>query len=367
MRTVAHIIDFLEKFAPPALAANWDNVGLLIGDGNVAANKVMTCLTVTPETAAEAVELGAQLIVTHHPVLFRPVNRLTTRTAEGSMLLSLIKSNVAVYCPHTAFDNCNHGINDLIAQKLNLLEIGSLRKQEGSRKCKVVAFIPDSDLEKVSSAMFAASAGRIGQYSECGFRVSGTGTFFGSAETNPTVGQKGRREEVTEWRLEAVCPESQVGQVIAAIRETHSYEEPAFDVYPLLPAQGALGEGRVGKLKSPCKLAELAQLTRQMLQAGAVQYVGEPNKLVEHVAIVCGAGGEFIADAVRARADVLLTGEARFHDYLAARAQGLSLILAGHYATERCGAEALSERIQEEFPEVNVWASTREADPVSYA
>jgi len=366
MLTVAAVIDFLERFAPPDLAADWDNVGLLLGERETEVRRVMTCLTVTPDSADEAIEFGVQLIVTHHPILFRSVKRLTGATPEGRMLLALIRAGVAVYSPHTAFDNTRGGINELLARRLELTEIAPLRRRDGLRQCKVVVFVPDADLARVSDALFAAGAGLIGQYSQCSFRLAGTGTFFGSEAANPTVGQKGRREEVSEWRLEAVCPEHVVEQVVAAMRKAHSYEEPAYDIYPLRPTSSALGEGRLGKLSRPLSLTELARSVKTALNAWQVQTVGDPGRLVERVAIVCGAGGEFLSDAVRARADVLLTGEVRFHDYLAAQAQGLALVLPGHYATERCGVEELAAQLQVQWPDLQVWASRREQDPVQW-
>jgi dinuclear metal center YbgI/SA1388 family protein len=366
MPTVAAVIAFLEELAPPDLAAGWDNVGLLLGDRDARVRRIMTCLTVTPESAAEAVEAKAQLIVTHHPVLFRPVKRLTAADPEGRTLLSLARAGVAVYSPHTAYDNARGGINDAIAGALGLTDVAPLRRGEGPRSCKVVVFVPDQDLARVSDAMFAAGAGHIGEYSQCSFRLAGTGTFFGSDATNPAVGRKGRREDVSEWRLEVVCPERSVEAVVAAMRSAHSYEEPAFDVYPLRPAASKLGEGRVGRLPRPAALGEFAGAVKAALSAARVQVVGEAAVPVERVAIVCGSGGEFLHDAVRARADVFLTGEVRFHDYLAAQERGLALVLPGHYATERFGVEALAARLREPWKDVEVWASRRERDPVTW-
>jgi dinuclear metal center YbgI/SA1388 family protein len=365
MLTVAAIVDFFRQFAPPGLAPDWDNVGLLVGDPASEVRTIMTCLTVTPESAAEAIEANAQLIVTHHPVLFRSIKRLTADTVEGRMLLSLIRAGIAVYSPHTAFDNTRNGINESIARRLGLVDVVPLRRGQGPRQCKIVVFVPDSDLGRVSDAMFGAGAGNIGQYTQCSFRLAGTGTFFGSDAANPTIGQKGRREEVSEWRLEAVCAESAVDQVVAAMRKAHSYEEPAYDVYPLRPNPALLGEGRLGRLPQPRSLREMAQAVKVNLNAALVQFVGDPDRTVQQVAIVCGAGAELLPDAVRARADVLLTGEVRFHDCLAAQAQGLALVLPGHYATERFGMEELAERLKEKWPDLNVWASGREHDPLA--
>jgi dinuclear metal center YbgI/SA1388 family protein len=372
MPTVAAVVEFLERLAPPALAADWDNVGLLLGERSAEVRRLMTCLTVTPDSAAEAVAEGVSLIVTHHPILFRAVKRLTDSTPEGRMLLSLARAGVAVYSPHTAFDDASDGVNALLARQLGLVSVGPLRpvpKREfgnEDRACKVVVFTPEKDLDRVADAMFAAGAGRIGQYSECSFRLLGTGTFFGSEASHPTVGQKGRREEATEWRLEAVCPERSVDAVVAAIRRAHSYEEPAYDVYPLRPMASAQGAGRLGALPERQPLRAFAEAVRSALGCGPVQMIGDPQHPVSRVAVACGAGGDLLADAVRARADVFLTGEARFHDYLAAQAQGLALVLPGHYATERCGVEYLADRLKAEWPDVPSGASRRERDPVGW-
>lgn len=366
MFTVANVVEYLEQFAPPGLAAEWDNVGLLLGERSAVVERLMTCLTVTPDSAAEAIAARAQLIVTHHPILFRGVKRLTDATPEGRMLLDLVRASVSVYSPHTAFDNTQGGINDLLARRLKLIEVGPLRRVAECGPMKVVVFVPESDLNRVADALFAAGAGHIGEYRECSFRLAGIGTFFGSDAANPTIGQKGRREEVQEWRLEAVCPANKVDTVIAALRRAHSYEEPAFDIYPLRAPPAGRGEGRLGSLASSRPLGELATKVKAALGAGAVQLVGDPRRPVQRVALACGAAGEFLADAVRAQADVFLTGEMRFHDYLNAAAQGVALLLPGHYATERCGIEELAECLRGQFPQMHVWASERERDPVQW-
>jgi dinuclear metal center YbgI/SA1388 family protein len=365
MLPLSAVLDFLEKLAPLRLAAEWDNVGLLLGDQSTEILRVMTCLTVTPESAAEAVEQGTQLIVTHHPILFRPVQRLTNDTPEGRTISTLMRAGVAVYSPHTAFDNAKGGINDLLAKRLGLVDVTVLRRQEEAHKYKLVVFVPEADLGRVSDALFASGAGYIGQYSQCSFRVAGTGTFFGSDATNPTVGQKGRREDIAEWRLEVICPEANVDAAVAAMRKAHSYEEAAFDVYPLRPRANSLGEGRLGRLLQSSSLQEFAAFVKSTLHASLVQTVGDSNRRVERVAIVCGAGGEFVDEAVHAKADVFLTGEVRFHDCLTANAKGLALVLPGHYATERCGIEMLAEQMQAQWPALHIWASHRERDPLA--
>ena len=362
MPTVAEFAAYLERFAPSATAADWDNVGLLLGDPAAGVARVMTCLTVTPDVTAEAVREGADLIVAHHPVLFRGAKKLTATSPDGRAVLPLLRAGTAVYSPHTAFDNCPGGINDGLCARLGLRNVVPLAPRDAARQCKLVAFVPDADLQKVSDALFAAGAGVIGRYNECSFRLAGTGTFYGTEATNPTVGQKGRREEANEWRLEVVVPEHLVSAAVAAMRAAHSYEEPAFDVYPLKPGTSG-GDGRFGELTNPTTLGDLAKRAKTSLNATVVQIVGDPARPVRTVALACGAAGEFLTGAIKA--DVFLTGEVRFHDALAARGGNVALILPGHYATERPGVEDLAAKLAADFPGVTAWASREERDPLS--
>lgn len=365
MPTIADFTAYLERFAPCGTAADWDNVGLLLGDPAASVNRVMTCLTLTPDVAAEAVREGANLIVSHHPVLFRGVKKLTATTPDGQAVLPLLRAGIGVYSPHTAFDNCAGGINDGLCTRLGLQKVAPLRPRV-KNQCKLVVFVPDTDLQKVSDAVFAAGAGVIGQYNECSFRLAGTGTFYGTDSTNPVVGQKGRREEVSEWRLEVVVPENQVAGVVSAMRKAHSYEEPAFDVYPLKPGTDG-GEGRFGELPQPVSLGELAKRAKQTLNAAAVQMVGDQSRTVRTVALACGAAGEYLSDAIKRKADVFLTGEVRFHDALTARGANIALILPGHYATERPAVEDLAVRLASDFAGIAAWASRDERDPLGIA
>ncbi len=381
MTTVADVAAWLEGFAPSHLAESWDNVGLLWGDPAAAADRIMTCLTVTPTTADEAIRERAGLIVSHHPVLFREVKRIRADLAETGHLWALARAGIAVASPHTAFDNTRDGINDLLCVRLGITEAVPLRPIAGRRGSgggaspsgpstfKVVVFTPGSDKTAVMAAVFEAGAGVIGDYRECSFALPGVGTFFGTEATDPTVGQRGRREEVAEWRLEFVCPAERLASVLAAIRTRHSYEEPAIDVYPLQdvrPGTGrpeGAGAGRVGRLLEPLCLADLAEYVRRALNSSCVQMVGDPERSIERVAVSCGAGDDFLNDAARAGADVLLTGEARFHRGLEAEALGIALITAGHHATERIGVEVLASRIAAAFPGSSVWPSRSERDP----
>jgi dinuclear metal center YbgI/SA1388 family protein len=365
MTTVADLAAWLEGFAPRALAESWDNVGLLWGDPASRIERIMTCLTVTPTTADEAIEAGAGAIVSHHPVLFKPVQAVRADSAATGHLWRLARAGVAVLSPHTSFDNTHGGINDGLAERLGLRDVRSLRAAPASKRFKVVVFVPPDDREVVLSAAFASGAGRIGAYDECSFTSAGRGTFFGTEGANPSVGEAGRRETVREWRVEVVCPGDRLASALAAVRSAHSYEEPAIDVYPLAdgPPESP-GVGRLGVLPEAVTLSTLAGRVKEILGATSVNYVGDPERTIASLAIACGAGDDFLGDARREGADALLTGEARFHRALEADALGIGLIVAGHHATERPGIEDLARRIAGAFPVVDVWASRREADPL---
>ena len=376
MTTVADVTTWLEEFAPSRLAEPWDNVGLLWGDPGAVVERIMTCLTVTPATAAEAIRERAALIVSHHPILFRETKKIRADLPETAHLWEIARAGIAIASPHTAFDNTRDGINDILCRRLGLFEVEPLRPLVSignggvatTKAFKIVVFTPEPKRDAVSSAAFSAGAGRIGAYEECSFAIPGEGTFFGTDEANPTVGERGRRETVRELRLEFVCPGPRLLAVLASIRAHHPYEEPAIDVYPLHETNAensrSAGSGRIGLLREPSCLKEFAIFVGRMLGGIAVTMVGEPDRQVERVALACGAGDDFLKDAARLRADVLLTGEARFHRALEAEAIGTSMILAGHYATERPGVEELALRIASNFPSVTVWCSQTERDPL---
>lgn len=367
MTTVAEAVTFLRKLAPLALAEEWDNVGLLVGDTGADLRGVMTCLTLTPDIADEAIARGAGLIVAHHPVLFRPVQRLTTDTPEGRMLLRLISERVAVYSAHTAYDSAQDGINQQLAELFGLRNTSFLRAKPFGEVVKIVTFVPEADLEKVQRAQWDAGAGHIGAYSECSFYMPGTGTFHGSQETNPAVGRAGQFERVSEIKLETICPAEYVEKVMEAIKDAHPYEEPAVDVIPLKLLPATTGSGRYGDLPAPLSLAEFNAYVKQRLRIGHLQFVGEASARIERVGIACGSAAEFLRDARRLGCQALVTGEARFHACLEAREAGIALVLAGHYATERPAMERLAELLTSEFPSVPVWASETERDPLEWA
>jgi dinuclear metal center YbgI/SA1388 family protein len=368
---LADLIRFLEQFAPPPLAADWDNVGLLAGKRNQAVTRVVTCLTLTPDVAREAIDRQAQLVVAHHPILFKAVKRLTSDSAEGTMLLDLLAAGVAVYSPHTSYDSATAGINQQLAEALGLTKIEPMQRALQGAQSKIVCFVPQSHLAAVQEAVWAGGAGTIGEYTKCSFVLTGTGSFEGSANANPAVGTRQQLEQVAEVRLEVICPERQVPEALSHIRRVHPYEEPAIDVYPLTRLELAAGTGRMGKLPpqsdgTDSTLRDLIEIVKARLPISILPSVGELSQPIRRVGIVCGAGGDFLSTARKCGCDALLTGEARFHTALEARTAGIGLLLAGHYATERPAMERLARILAGEFPEITVWASEVERDPIQW-
>ncbi len=364
MTTVKDVCDHLKMLAPLNLAEDWDNVGLLLGDDSAQVKKIMTCLTLTTDVATEAADFEAQLVVTHHPVMFKPIKQITAATAEGRMLMTLLRHGIAVYCPHTAWDNSATGINQQLAELLELKEIAPLRKRAVTDQVKLVTFVPESHLEAVRKALWDAGAGVIGNYRQCSFNLLGTGTFFGSDSTSPAVGKSGQLEHVEEVRVEVVCPSKRLDHALALLRMAHPYEEPAVDVFSVKAVANAAGAGRFGILHKPMNLNELSHVISGRLGLPSVQFVGEASQIIYRLGIACGAASEFLRDAQRAGCQALLTGEARFHASLEARDLGLGMILPGHYATERFSMENLAKRLSEQFPSLSVGASQKEHDPV---
>ena len=361
---IGDVCQWLDDFAPKSLAADWDNTGLLLGSRSDPCRKILCCLTVTQDVVKEAIDGDYSLIVSHHPILFKGTKNLSTSSRDGSLPYMLARHGVAVYSPHTSFDNCNGGINDFLAEQLGLQNVRPLRPKLSPLQCRVVVFTPIADLQKVSEAMFAAGAGRIGEYERCSFRTPGTGTFLGGSASNPVVGERGRLKTVEEVRLEMVCPMAILDAVVGALRAAHSYEEPAFDVYPLTPLPSKDGEGRVGELPEATALGILAERFRLALKSQAMQVTPDPDRTVQRVGIACGAAGEFLADAIREGADLFVTGEMRFHDMLTAQDRGIALLLPGHYDSERPAVERLAARLQKAFAGVEVRPSFRETIPV---
>ena len=340
-------------------AAKWDNTGLLFGDPDWPVRRLATCLTLTAHTAQFAIDNKADLVLTHHPILFKGAKSLVASNPQGKMLLDLAHAKVAVFSPHTAWDNAPGGINEQLVSHLDGACSRAIRPFPGPESAKVVVFVPAAVRGSVAQAMFQAGAGRIGNYSGCSFRVPGTGTFFGEEGTAPVVGKKGQMEEVAEERLETICPKKDLVKVISAMRLAHPYEEPAFDIYPLIGESDLMsGEGRIGDLLQEMSLGSMVHKLGQAVGAPGAFVVGDPGKMVRKVAVACGAAGEFLADSIGLGVDVFVTGELRYHDALEAQSAGVGVIVLGHHFSEQFAmlglGRELAKGIEGSGPEIVV-------------
>jgi dinuclear metal center YbgI/SA1388 family protein len=360
---LADLIAAFERIAPTAFAESWDNVGLLVGDREQGVNTILLTIDLTREVLAEALTLGADVVYAYHPPLFKPVKNLYA----GNVVFEAIRRNVAIYSPHTALDVAPGGTNDSLADALRLEERKPLRKLAAAEtELKLVVFVPEGSLADVSNALFASGAGAIGQYSNCSFRTEGEGTFFGSPATSPTVGERGRFEVVKEVKLEVLVPVAHVEGVLAALRATHPYEEPAFDLVRLHASPSSQGIGRVGTI-APRTLASCVDALKRHVGVAHALVAGSPARVISRVAIAAGSGGDLLQDAISQGAELFVTGELGHHAALAAHAAGLSVVCLLHSHSERRALEAVAARLGAALPEVSFVKSRVDRDPFAIA
>ncbi len=357
---VEEVCQVLGAIAPPSLAAEWDNVGLLIGDASAAVRRLLLTIDLTEPVLREAGRLGAEMVMAYHPVIFKPVSRLTAEATPAAYAAA--KAGLAVYCPHTALDAAPGGTNDVLAEAIGLEETAPLEPTTRPGQSKLVVFVPPADLPRVAEAAFAAGAGRIGNYSECSYYTPGIGTFRGGRGARPTVGRAGRRQEAEELRLEMIVPAAKLGEVTAAVRGVHSYETPAMDIHPLTDVPPGAGMGRIGRLPRPTPLKALIARLKRALGVGKVLLAGKAAGPIRTVACCAGSCGGIFRSALAAGAQAYVTGEMRHHDALAAGA-GLAVVCVGHSHSERITLARLAEALRAALPQLKVTVSRADRDP----
>lgn len=364
----------LEAVAPSRLAADWDKVGLLVGDAARPLKRALLCIDLTQETLAEALKLKCQAVVAYHPPIFEPIARITTWDPRGDLLLRCIERGVALLSPHTALDAVRGGVTDWLTDMLGAGErwpIEPALDNRSNERLKVVTFVPEYAAQAVREAMAAAGAGQIGAYTECSFEVRGEGTFKGGVGSKPTVGKAGRRVHVPEVQLSMVCGERQRTAVVQAILEAHPYEEAPVEVHRLEPMRDPhQGHGRIVQLDKALSTTEVAQRLRKGLRlpVGSMQLV-ESKRAQRHqrIGVVPGAGFSMMAKAADQGCTLFVTGEARHHDQLAAKARGCDLLLGGHSQTERGYLPTLAASLKPHLPGVSLVVSRADAPPFRMA
>jgi len=333
--TVNDILRHLDLLAPRALAEEWDNVGLLIGDSTAPVSRVLVALDASASVITQAEKIGAELLVVHHPLLFSSIKRLTEDGGVVSSALRLVRNGCSLIACHTNLDSAPFGLNHYVGELLGLQQMRPLLPTAAGKLLKLAVFVPQTHAEVVRAALCAAGAGHIGNYSDCTFSAPGEGTFRAGDNTHPFIGRTGELARVAEVRLETVLPRELLPAVMAALRATHPYEEIAYDLYPLENILPDAGLGRIGTLATPVSVAEFTAHVAKVLATDTLKVLGDPGKQVRTVALCTGAGGDFAVAAQAAGADLYLTGEVKHHTALLARDAGMAIIDAGHYPTER--------------------------------
>lgn len=371
--TVAALSAVMETIAPTWAAADWDNVGLLVGSPNWPARKVLLTIDLTPGVLDEAIAGRFDVVVAYHPVIFKPSARmlLNRRTAPG-LAAEALSHRIAVYSPHTALDCAPDGTNETLASLCYLRDVRPFESaQLPARQFKLVTFVPERHVDRVAEGLFAAGAGVIGDYQKCSYRLSGRGTFFGTESTKPTEGKKGRLVTIDEIRLEVVLPAERLAEVVAALRKVHPYDEPAFDLYPLeTPPNPCVGQGRIGAFAKPVTLRSLARILKRKCRAANVVVIGNPSESLRHALICAGAAGSLpfeIPGRPCGKGDVVITGEIRHHDALAYSRSGAAAIALGHWASERPVLMPLSQKLRQRMPGTAIVISRKDRDPFNPA
>jgi dinuclear metal center YbgI/SA1388 family protein len=339
----------MEDWAPAWTAEAWDQVGLVTGRPDGPAERVLVALELTEALLAVALDQGIQMLLIHHPPLFSPLTDLRSDRPHTWRLVRAAAADLALFSAHTNLDVAPGGINDALAARLGLQDTRPLAPARGGGQAKLTTFVPAGHLEAVAGALFAVGAGRIGDYRECTFVVSGQGRFLAPASGNPFAGRPGGREVLEELRLETVVPRTKAARVMAALRAVHPYEEPAVDLHLLENPPAGFGLGRVGRLAAPEPGRDFVARAARELGSASPAAAGPLPVLVERVAVVGGSGGELLQAAATAGVQVLVTGEARHHAAQEAWDLGICLVTLGHYETENVIVKPWAARLAREL------------------
>ncbi len=344
MPSVSEVLAALDRAVPEGSAASWDPSGLQLGDPTAVADKVAVCHEVT-DAVVERIEVeGPGLVVTYHPLLFKPTTRLIAGSSPAGRAWRLVRASVSLAVAHTSFDSADGGTGDALASALKLSDVKPFGPTGPTPSAKVVTFLPSDSVESVTAAMVAAGAGRIANYTGCSFRVEGTGAFEAGTSTDPHTGSRGENR-VDEVRVEMPVPRHLIDSVTAALVNAHPYEEPAYDIYEVVSNGRFIG--RVGRYGS--SFDDLVSLVSGVTGSVGLR-VAQASDRAATVAVVPGSGAAFISAARVAGADVLVTGDVGHHRVAEARDMGLSVIDAGHAATERPGMAALVDAVRTAVP-----------------
>jgi dinuclear metal center YbgI/SA1388 family protein len=368
MPQVKEIAQFLERIAPLPLQEGYDNSGLLVGEPDGEVQHVLVSLDMTEAVVAEAVDRGAQMIVAHHPVIFKALRSLTGKNAVERTVMAALRAGVALYAIHTNLDNVAHGVNAMMGRKLGLEAVKVLRPVKGHLR-RVSVYVPEAEVETVCEAAWAAGAGRIGNYDRCSFRMSGEGTFRAGASARPFVGEVGEIERAAEQRVEFAVESWAVSSVMASIFGAHPYEEVAHEIVEMQNAHPSAGAGGIGLLKRPMEWADFTAHVKQAFGAKLIRHTKPARSAVQKIAFCGGTGSCLLPDAIAAGADIFLSSDFKYHEFFDAEDR-ITIVDIGHAEAEGGICDWLVGQLVEMkdgFPTFAVSLSTGSTNPIYIA
>ena len=361
---IKEIIQTIEQLAPLALQENYDNSGVQVGDVYREATGTLLAIDVTENVIDEANSLDCNLIITHHPIAFKPFKSLTGKTYVERCIMQAIKNDIVIYAAHTNLDNALGGVNYKLAQMLELENVKILQPREDSL-LKFVTTVPEQHADSVRNAIFNAGAGHIGNYDSCSYNLLGEGTFRAGEGSSPYVGERDELHFEKEVRIETVIPIMKKEEVLRALLAVHPYEEPVFDLYPITNEWGRHGSGVVGVLPEPMPEQEFLYLLKDIFNLPYISHSKIKGKEILDVAICGGSGAFLFPKAISYGADAFITGEARYNDFYDVE-ENILLAVVGHYESEICTKEIFYEIISEKFPTFAIHKSAFDSNPVKY-
>jgi len=361
---LSEICDCLEAFAPLQIQEAYDNSGLILGNKSLEIKGILICLDVTEGIVNEAIEKKCNLIVSHHPFIFSGLKKINGQNTIERILEKCIRKEIAVYAAHTNLDNASEGVNKILCEKLGLRNTRILSPKKDLLR-KLVTFCPTENAGQVRKALFDAGGGFIGNYDNCSFNTSGTGTFRALENANPYVGEIGELHQEAEMRIETIYPMYIERNILEALIQSHPYEEVAYDIYPLGNEYKNIGSGMVGDLNIPCSETDFLNFVKKTIKTGCIKHSSLLNAKIKKVAVCGGSGIFLLKEAIASGADVFITADVKYHDFFAAEGK---IIIAdvGHYESEQFTKELLYTILLKKFPKFALFISEENTNSVNY-
>jgi dinuclear metal center YbgI/SA1388 family protein len=361
---LAELSNFLEELAPLSYQEDYDNSGLIVGSTDKEINAALVCLDCTEDIIDEAIAQNCNLVIAHHPIVFKGIKKLNGKNYVERTLIKAIKNDIAIYAIHTNLDNVQAGVSAEICNRLGITHTKILSPKRGLLK-KLVTFCEQKDAEIIRNALFNAGAGNISNYSDCSFNIDGTGTFKGNEHSNPTLGKALQREYAAETRIEVLFKQQDENRILKTLFRVHPYEEVAYDIYSLQNALQSVGSGMVGVLSQALAPRDFLTWVKKQMQAAVIRHTDLPDKVIQKVAVCGGSGSFLLKDAIAAGADAFVTADFKYHEFFDAEGQ-IVIVDIGHYESEQFTSNLLINNIQEKFPNFAIRLTAHNTNPINY-